>query len=231
MQDDESFAIGRTEETLAGNNQAMRASNWDLESSLYLKFGRTEDDNLSGLLNVCVDVLTGRIVHSPARAAGKRNGHDHPHLVDGNNGDGGIHAGRIADIEHEEVVPDRVVRQSIRTLTDLDSTEQRLVRTAVDAHPSTATIRRKEKILLAVDQDTGNGGHIWKGVQIGVGNAVDDLNAISSCVGDIKAGCGRLASVDVRVVEACLFARREGNETYSGQRHGPTIFVALEFDD
>jgi hypothetical protein len=64
---------------------------------------------------------------------------------------------------------------------------------------------------------------LWKGVQIDVGNAVDDLNAINSCMGDIKAGCGRLGSVDVGVVEAWLFARRKGNETYSGQRHGPTF--------
>src|SRR5262245_45320898 len=77
MQGDQRFAISRAKEALAGNHQAMRASNWNVESSLYLKFGRTEDDNLSGLLNVCVDVLTGRIVHSPARAAGKRNCRDH----------------------------------------------------------------------------------------------------------------------------------------------------------
>jgi hypothetical protein len=101
MQGDQRFAIGRAKETLAGNNQAMRASNWNVESSLYLKFGRTEDDNLSGLLNVCVDVLTGRIVHSPARAAGKRDRRDHPHLVDGDHGCRAVHAGRITDIKHE----------------------------------------------------------------------------------------------------------------------------------
>ena len=33
MQGDQRFAIGRAEETLAGDNQAMRASNWNVESS------------------------------------------------------------------------------------------------------------------------------------------------------------------------------------------------------
>src|SRR4030095_8803706 len=32
MQGDQRFAIGRAEETLAGDNQAMRASNWNVES-------------------------------------------------------------------------------------------------------------------------------------------------------------------------------------------------------
>src|SRR5262249_50339944 len=141
MPGDQSFAIGRAEETFAGNNQAMRASNWNVESSLYLKFGRTEDDNLSGLLNVCVDVLTGRIVHSPTRAAGKRNRRDYPHLVDGDHGCRTVHARRITDIKHKEMVADWVIRQSIRTLTDLDPTDQRLGRAMVNARPSATTVR------------------------------------------------------------------------------------------
>src|SRR5262245_50431583 len=123
MQGDQSFAIGRAEETLAGDNQTMRASNWDLESSLYLKFGRTDDDNLSGLLNVCVDVLTGRIVHSPARSTRKRDRRDHPQLINLNHRYGAVHARRITDIKHEEMVADWVIRQSIRAMTDSDPAE------------------------------------------------------------------------------------------------------------
>src|SRR5262249_51919299 len=130
----------RAKETLAGDNQAVRASNWNVESSLYLKFGRTEDDNLSGLLNVCVDVLTGRIVHSPARSTRKRDRRDHPHFINFNHRYGAVHARWITDIKHEEMVPDWVVCKAIGTITDPNPAEQRLIGTAVDAHPSTATV-------------------------------------------------------------------------------------------
>src|SRR5438128_1521989 len=53
-----------------------------------------------------------------------------------------------------------------------------------------------------------------------VGNAVDDFNAISSRMSHIQArGSGRLAPIDIGVVEARFLDRRDGNKTYSCQRH------------
>ena len=60
----------------------MWPSDWDLESSRDLKVGRSEHDNLGRLLNISVDVLRGRIVHSPTRATGEWNRCDHPHFVE-----------------------------------------------------------------------------------------------------------------------------------------------------
>jgi hypothetical protein len=85
----------------------------------------------------------------------------------------------------------RVIRQPIRAVTDPDTAEQRLIRAAVDAHPSTATIGREKKILLALDQNTGDARHVWQRASIAVGETVDYLNAIGSCMSDVKARCFR----------------------------------------
>src|SRR5262245_14538725 len=219
MQNDQRFVVGRAKNTLARDGQAVRSRDRNLERPRDFKVGCAEHNDFCWLLNVSVDLISDRIVHSPTRTTRKRNRRDHLHRINLNNRYSAVHPRRIADIEHEQTTPSRVVRQSIWAVTDFDSTEQRLVRAAVNARPSTTTIRRKEKILLAVDQDTGNAGHTWKGVQIGVGNAVDDLNAISSCVGDIKAGRGRLAPVDVSVVETRLIAWWDWNKTRPFQCH------------
>src|SRR5262245_51084259 len=141
MQGDEFRAVGGAEKTLTRDRQAVRSGDWDLKRPCDSKIGRVEHDNLRRLLNISVDVPSGRIVHGPARAAGKRNRRDHPHLVDGDNGYGAIHAWRIADIEHEQTMLGRVVRKAVGAITDRDPAEQRLVRAAIDARASAATIR------------------------------------------------------------------------------------------
>ena len=144
-------AIGRTEKPLVRNRQAVWPSSWDVESPCDLKVLRTEHDDLSWLLNIGVDVLGDGVINSPARSTGKRDGRDHPELVNRDHGNRAVRARRITDIEHEKTTPDRVVRQTIRAITDYDPAEQRLVRATVDAHPSTATIGGENEVLLAVD--------------------------------------------------------------------------------
>src|SRR5262245_54116181 len=73
MQGDQFRAVGRTEKTLARDGQAVRPSDRDLDSARYLKLGWVEDDNLSRLLNISVDVLSGRIINSPSRSTRKRD--------------------------------------------------------------------------------------------------------------------------------------------------------------
>ena len=87
----------------------MWPNSLDVESPYDLKLLRTEHDDLSRLLNIGVDVLGNGVINSPARSAGKRDGRDHLHLVNGNNGDGAIHPRRITDIEYEETTPGRIV--------------------------------------------------------------------------------------------------------------------------
>src|SRR5262245_63632960 len=140
MQGDQFRAVGRTEKTLARDGQAVRPSDRDLDSARYLKLGRVEDDNLSRLLNISVDVLSGRIINSPSRSTRKRDRRDHPRLINVNHRYSAVHPRRIADIEHEQTTSGWVVCKAIGTITDPNSAEQRLVRAAVDAHPSTATV-------------------------------------------------------------------------------------------
>ena len=85
-------------------------------------------------------MLGDGVINSPARATGKQDGCDHPQLVDGNHRYRAVHARRITDVEHEEMTPGRVVRQTVGALADSDPAEQCLVRAAVEAHPRTATI-------------------------------------------------------------------------------------------
>src|SRR5262245_65991389 len=120
MQGDQSFAIGRAEETLAGDGQAVRPSDRDLDSARYLKLSCVEDDNLSRLLNISVDVLSGRIINSPARSTRKRDRRDHPHLMNVNHRYRAVHPRRIADIEHEQTTPTRVVCKAIEKITHLN---------------------------------------------------------------------------------------------------------------
>src|SRR4029453_7926589 len=116
MQGHQRFAIGRAEETLACDNQTVRASNWNIESPRDPQVHRTEHDDPGWSLYVGVDVFGRGIINSPARSTRKRNRRDHPHLINLNHRYGAVHARRITDTKHEKVVPDWVVRQSIRTL-------------------------------------------------------------------------------------------------------------------
>jgi len=63
-------------------------------------------------------------------------------------------ARRLAKVEAEESPEPSVIRERVRPRTDRDTTEERLVRTAEEAHPSGCAIGREEQVLLAIDEDT-----------------------------------------------------------------------------
>ena len=109
MQGNQRLPVGRTEKTLAGNNQAVRPSDRDVESPRDLQVDRTERDDLGWLLDVGVDVLGRGIIDSPARSTRERDRRDHPHLIDGDHRAGAVHTRRIANIKHEEMAPGWIV--------------------------------------------------------------------------------------------------------------------------
>src|SRR5262245_54719333 len=96
------------QKTRSRDGQAVRSRDRNLERPRDFKVGCAEHNDFCWLLNVSVDVISDRIVHSPTRTTGKRNRRDHPHLVDGHNGDGAIFARRITDIENEQTTPGTV---------------------------------------------------------------------------------------------------------------------------
>ena len=187
IQRNQCSAIGRAEKTIARNRQAMWPSSWDVESPCDLEVLRTEHDDLSWLLNVRVDVLGDSVINSPTRSTGKRDGRDHPQLVNRDHGNRAVHARRIADVENKKTPPRRIVRQPIGTITDRNAAEQHFVRAAIDTHPRTATIGREKEVLLAIDQNTGDAWHIWQGTQIAICVTVDNVNAIGARMSDIQA--------------------------------------------
>src|SRR5437660_9943906 len=109
MQGNERLPVGRTEKTPAGNNQAVRPSDRDMESPRDLQVGRTEPDDLGWLLDIGVDVLGRGIIDSPARSTRARERRDHPHLIEGDRTAGAVRTRAIAEIKDEEMAPDWIV--------------------------------------------------------------------------------------------------------------------------
>src|SRR5207248_11199689 len=80
-----------------------------------------------------------------------------------------------------------------------------------------AAVAREEQLLLLVDEDAGDAGQFHrKRAQVATGVAVEHLDPVGACVGDVDAPT---LAVDVGVVEAPLRSGRDRDEADPGETH------------
>jgi hypothetical protein len=99
---------------------------------------------------------------------------------------------------------------------DPDLAEQLLVRAAKDADPRRAPIAREEKVVLRVDEDTGDAREIVERTPVRLCPAVEHVHAVGPRVGDVHE---RARDVDVRVVEPRLRATWDRDEAGANETH------------
>src|SRR5262249_3669262 len=133
--------IRRAEETPVGERQPVRPDRGHVDGPRDVHGPGVQHDYLGGPLDVGKDLIGGGVVDRPPWTTGQRDGPDHLQVIYGHHRRRAVLARRIADIERIQVAAGGIVGQPVRSWSNGDLAEQRLVRAAEDAYPSAAAIR------------------------------------------------------------------------------------------
>ena len=200
------------------DGKAVRACRRDGNRAGHRKDISFDDTDRRGLRDVHVNRAARVIANGPARPAGEVDRRRDPALFDRDHRDRAVGPRGLAKVEAKESPEPSVVRERVRPRTNRNPIDERLVRTAKEAHPSGRAIGREEQVLLAVDQHTGDAWQIRDRADVRSAATVQHVDPIGASVGDVESTATRV-KVRVGVIEARFGSWRHGREAHVPQGH------------